>query len=123
MSNPYGADVTGAIYDGPTACAVKFAPINHTAAFNTTIVPAVSGKKIRVLSYVVVVSGATTIYFANQIGGGLSGQLVFDGSGKGVSASYSPIGHFETPVGEYLQIVSTASLPVGGHLTYIEVSA
>jgi len=122
MSNPYGADVTGAIYDGPTACVVKFVKIDTTGGA-PQVLPAVAGKKIRVLSYVIVAPSATSVRWRDTLEGYHSGMIVFTAGGQGISAPYCPVGHFETVVGAVLWLESSPAVTISGHLTYIEVSA
>ena len=104
----------------------KFAAFDSAGNETFTIVAATTGKKIRVLAYVVSITGTQTVKFQSKPSG-----TATDLTGKGlavpastttiVSAGYNPRGWFETTLGSALQAVSSAAGNVGGHLTYILV--
>lgn len=102
--------------DGPP----KFAVIDATTG-DTTIVAAVTGKKIRVLSYVVTAANSSsTARFESGAGGtSLSGVLRLLNVTAFV-APFNPMGYFETLSGEALSLEVTGG-DVDGHLTYVEV--
>ena len=99
---------------------VKYAAITATTTSgDNTIVAAVSGKKIRVLNYVVASSGNSTITWESNNTTALSGVINTQAMDQLV-AGYNPDGHFQTVAGEAL----TAALggnAYHGHLSYIEV--
>lgn len=98
----------------------KYATIISAGA-TLTVVPAVTGKKIRVLSYTVVCTAAGTVQFKDGAGGtAITGAMPFDAKG-GVSAPFNPGGHFETSAGTLLQLADSVGSNVFGHLMYIEV--
>lgn len=112
---------TNAIMNDTTACTPKYAVINATVNGNNTIVAAVSGKKIRVLSYSIVADAAVGVAFEDGAGGSeLSGQMAFAANG-GISVPFSPVGHFETTANTLLNLETDAAANVRGHLCYIEV--
>lgn len=104
---------------------VKRASISATIVTDPddfTLVAAVSGAKIRVLDYVIVVTGDITIQFQSDTAGtALTGAMdVIDNSI--LAPGYSPIGHFETVAGELLNIHTVgAAGSIAGYLSYIEV--
>jgi hypothetical protein len=117
--NISAADQTDAIYNGTTSITPKFATIDEASSGDNQVVAAVAGKKIRVLSYVIVSSAANTCTWrdgTSPISGGMS--LAANG---GVSAPYNPLGHFETTANTTLNLNLSAAQSVDGHLTYIEV--
>jgi hypothetical protein len=104
----------------------KFAVISATGDnTDTTLVAAVTSKKIRVLSYTVICSAASTsITFYNgdpdSAGAAISGAMPLTAN-SGIHAGYCPVGHFETSSGTLLALEITGTGDVYGHLTYIEV--
>lgn len=112
---------TDAIMDGVTALTPKFASIAVSSSGDNTLVAAVVGKKIRVLSYTLVAAGAVTCRFEDGAGGtAKSGQMSFAANG-GVSVPFSPVGHFETTANTLLNLELGGAVAVAGHLTYVEV--
>ncbi len=113
------SDETTTIYSGTTALTPKFASIGLSAT--GTVVAAVGGKKIRVLSYVLVSNGTVNVKWQSHVIPTDKSGLLYLVANTGASVGYSPVGHFETISGEALDLNLSASVAVGGHLTYIEV--
>jgi hypothetical protein len=101
--------------------AAKYAVIN-TAATDTTIVAAVSGKRIRVTSVALVASGgANTIRFESGTGGtALTGQMSSTGPAL-FCLPYNPVGWFVTADSALLNLELAAATNVSGCITYSEV--
>lgn len=121
------ADTTGAalmtniINDGTTALTPKFAVIDDAVSGNNTIVIAVSGKKIRVLSLTMIATGDVLARFEDGAGGtALTGQMDLT-TNSGMSVAFSPVGHFETSSNTLLNLELDGAVSVDGFLTYIEV--
>lgn len=118
LSNTNPATVaqdTSILRVGPTNVTPKFAVITASAAGETAVVAAVTGKKIRVLNYVLTRSGAVNVKFQSGTSD-ITGLLY-----EGAAAAYSPLGQFETAAGAALNINLSGAVAVGGHITYIEV--
>jgi hypothetical protein len=99
----------------------KFAVIDVASAGDNTLIAAVVGKKIRVLSYTIIASADVTVRFESGAGGtALTGQMQVAGNG-GVHVAYSSVGHFETATNTLLNLELSGATSVDGHLTYIEV--
>ena len=99
----------------------KFAKIDTASSGNNTIVAAVAGKKIRVLSYKLVCSGAVTVKFQSGAGGtDLEGGAAYGANG-GVMASECEGGYFETAASTLLNLNLSSAVQVSGHVTYEEV--
>ena len=82
-------------------------------------VAAVTGKQIVVVSYVINVGTSSTIVFASETAGNLSGAMTL---GAGVPSSATNAGGlFATTAGEALDINFGTSVAYGGHLAYLEV--
>jgi hypothetical protein len=84
------------------------------------LVPAVAGRSIRVLQYLLVAAGAVNVQFRSGATTILTGSIGLVANG-GVGASASPFGHFQSTGGEALTLVLSAAVPVAGHMTYVEV--
>ena len=97
---------------------LKFAPIAATASGDNEIVAAVSGKKIRVISFFMISDTAATVKFRSATTD-ISGGLPVSANG-GVSADSSN-GLMETVAGAALNLNLSAVINVGGALSYVEV--
>lgn len=112
---------TATLSNGSTSLTPKFAFIDAALSPDNTIIAAVGGKKIRVLSYSFIAAGAVTARFESDTGGNsLTGQMQIGANGK-ASAEFNPLGHFETVAGELLNLELSGAVSVDGHLTYVEV--
>jgi hypothetical protein len=99
----------------------KFAVIDHATSGDNTLVAAVAGKKIRVLSIFFVVAAAVTVRFESAASGAaLTGQMQFGANG-GIALAFNPEGWFETAAGQLLNMELSGAISVDGGLSYIEV--
>lgn len=104
-----------------SAAPVKFAVIDNAGSGDNTIVSAVPGKKIRVISYVMVAAGTVNTRFESGAGGtALTGVMNWVAN-TGAAGGYNPTGHFETRVGELLNLELSGAVSVDGHMSYQEV--
>lgn len=100
---------------------VKHAVIDHATSGDNTIVAAVTGKKIRVISLAIVAAGAVSVRFESAAGGtALTGQMALPANG-GFAPPASRWGHFETVAGELLNLELSGAVSVDGWLKYVEV--
>lgn len=98
----------------------KFALIDASSAGNTQVVGAVSGKRIRVVAYAVVSSGAVNVRFRSGANTNLTGPMRLVEAG-GVAHAFEG-GLFETAVGDALNInLTSPPAQVGGYVVYEEV--
>lgn len=112
---------TDTMYSGTTALTPKFAAISAASSGNNTIVAAVTGKKIRVLTYTVIATSAVTVQWRSSTAGtNLTGAMPYGANG-GATPPFCPVGHFETASGELLNMVLGGAVQVSGHVTYVEV--
>lgn len=89
------------------------------AAVNGTVVAAVSGKRIRVLSFFLVAVTAVTVRFESTSGGdALTGVMSLGATGV-LTPGFNPLGHFETVAGELLNMELGGTVQVSGALTYV----
>lgn len=100
----------------------QYAAISAAASGDNTLVAAIAGKKIRVLSAVLVASGgANTVRFESGAGGtALTGQMDLAADGQLV-LPLNGFGWFETGVAALLNLELSAATPVAGALVYEEV--
>jgi hypothetical protein len=103
---------------------VKRAVIDAATLGDNTIVAAVAGKKIRVLSCIIVMTGtAVTLRFESATGGtALTGQMT-PSQGGGFVLPHNPLGWFETLSGELLNLELGGAQSADGVLVYVEVDA
>ncbi len=96
-----------------------FAVIDVASSGDNTLVAAISGQKIRVLSYAFLCDAATIVRFESGASGtALTGQMSFAAMG-GISVPFSPVGHFETVAGDLLNLELDGANQVSGHITYM----
>lgn len=114
------------VYCGGSAPApVKFAAVNVASSGNNTVVAAVAGKKIRVLSYTLVPTADVVVRFESGAGGdAMTGQIPLleeDGLVTSIlNLNCAPYGCFETDAGDLLNLELGGAVSVDGHLTYVE---
>lgn len=100
----------------------KYALINTSSSGDTTLIAAVTSKKIRVVSYTLVCSGTVGIKFQSGTAGtALTGVMEFTAQ-TGAAAGFNPFGHFESASGVLLALNLSAAVAVRGHLTYLEIA-
>jgi hypothetical protein len=100
---------------------VQYAIIDHAASGNNTLVAAVTGKKIRVVSFILVSTGTVLARFQSGAGGtALSGQMSM-AANTSISAAFNPAGWFETAAAALLNLDLSAAISVDGVLGYVLV--
>jgi len=121
---------TGLLQDGSNQLVPKFAAISLTST--GTIVAAVAGKKIRVLSLLMTIEqetgDETYILKSGAAGTALTGSIgdtTSTSTARGslvVSYPFSPVGHFETASGTLLELALAGTTPIAhGSLVYVTV--
>ena len=89
---------------------------------NTIVAAAGAGKKIRVLSYVIVAKATTTARWESGAGGtALTGQMTLVANNV-VPSGFNPYGHFETAANTLLNLETSAD-GLYGHVAYVIVDA
>lgn len=100
----------------------KYAAIDVASSGDNTLVAAVAGKKIRVLSLYLVAAGAVTVRFESGAGGAaLTGQSSLAANG-GLVLPFNADGWFETAAATILNLELGGAVSVDGCLTYVEIS-
>lgn len=115
-----GRSATDYILSGSARLSPKFSAISATNQNSNTIVAAVTGKKIRVTSYVLISDGDVAATFKSSTTSSLTGAMPLTGN-TGASSGFNPYGHFETVAGELLNLDLSTTANVYGHIQYIEV--
>jgi hypothetical protein len=115
------SDETSTIYSGTTALTPKFVIIDAASSGDNTILAAVTSKKIRVVSLVLVSAGTVNVRFESGAGGtALTGQMNLVAN-TGFVLPYNPVGWFETASNTLLNLELSAAISCDGCLTYVEV--
>lgn len=101
---------------------VKFAVIDAATSGDNTIVTGVTGKRIRVLSGSLTMTGtAVTIRFESGAGGtALTGQMT-PTQGSTITIPFNPHGNFQTAAGALLNLELGGAQSVDGWISYQEV--
>ena len=101
---------------------MKRAIISGATSGDNTLVTAVTGKKIRVLSLFLVAAGAVTVRFESAAGGtALTGVMSVPANGSLV-LPFNEAGWFETAAAALLNMELGGAVQVSGALVYQEVS-
>lgn len=119
---PGGSDEaaqTAAATDG-SASFVKFASISAASSGANTLVAAVTGKKIRVLGYVLVAANAVNANFESGTTD-ISGVMSLPAFGGVSYAGGREAPAFETASGAALGLTLGSAVQVSGHISYIEI--
>lgn len=111
---------TDAIFSGLTPLMPKFAVIAASSSGDNTLIAAVTGKKIRVVEYMLVAAGTVSVKFRSGATPDLTGAMPMVANSSLVGG-YCPVGMFETVAGLPLTLNLSGAVAVTGHLTYIEV--
>ena len=97
----------------------QFAAISATGAGDNQLVAAVAGKRIRVLSYHLVVVTAVGVRFESGAGGtALTGVMTVGANGV-LAPAFNPLGLFQTVAGENLNLELALAVQVSGAVTYV----
>ena len=98
---------------------LKHAVINASASGDNTLVTAVAGQRIKVVSYVCIAANAVNATFKSGASTSISGALTL-GTNSGVSCPNNCESVLmQTAVGEGLVLNLSGNVLVGGHLSYI----
>lgn len=99
----------------------QFAVIDAASSGDNTIVSAVAGRKIRVLSLFLVSTTAVTVRFESGASGtALTGAMATGANGTLV-LPHNPAGWFETAAGALLNMELGGAVSADGGLSYEEV--
>ncbi len=101
---------------------IKYAVINIAGSGDNTIVAAVAGKKILMLSCVIISGGDVNVRFEDGASSGtfLSGEMPLTAN-SGFQAAFNEGGWFIGSTNTLLNIELSGAVSVDGMLTYVEV--
>ena len=119
--NAGAALMTDVLHNGTTALTPKFAKIDAAGSGDNTLVAAVAGKKIRVLSAFLVAAGTVNTRFEDGAAGtALTGQMNLIAN-SGFTLPFNPLGWFESTANTLLNLELSTAVSVDGCLVYVEV--
>jgi hypothetical protein len=105
----------------PGVHALKYVPIDTATSGDNELVAAVELKRIVVLTYTLVASGAVSVRWKSGASTNLSGAMAFAANGGVAPAGDVGCPQFQTAKGAALVLNVSAAVQVSGHVTYIEV--
>lgn len=112
---------TSQIMNGTTSLTPKYAAIDAATSGNNTLVDAVAGKKIRVLSVMMIAAGDVLARFEDGAAGtALTGQMDLTAN-SGFTLPFNPVGWFETTANTLLNLELDGAVSCDGCLVYVEV--
>lgn len=112
----------GYVMIGGTQCPIKHAPVAHGSSGNgNEIVAAVTGKKIRLLGYILSAAGAVNAKWRSADATDLTGLHYFAAAGANISVPFAECGWGETAVSAALNLNLSGAVVVGGAAIYCEV--
>ncbi len=91
--------------------------INTAGSGDTVIVAAVTGKRIRVINYVLTAAGVVSVTFRSGTTA-LTGAMPLAANGGISVAGAQPGFWLQTAAGEALNLSLSAAVQVSGHITY-----
>jgi len=109
------------LYAGTTALTPKFAVISASSSGDTSVIAAVTSKKIRVIRYSLSANGNVSAYFRSGAGGTAISGVKYMTQYGGAGGTYCPQGIFETGSNTALVINLNGAIAVSGEITYLEV--
>ncbi len=125
LTNVNGSTVslneTSTVYAGATACTPLFSTVVAASSGAATIIAAVGGKQIRVLALQLIANAAVNVKWQSHVTPTDITGLAYLAANGGYVLPYNPVGWFQTISGEALDINLSASVAVGGFITYITV--
>lgn len=96
--------------------------VSAASSGDNTLLAAVTGYKIRVLSYKLVAAGTVTTRFESAAGGTALTGVMSQIAGVPNDATFEKEGHFETAVSALLNLELGGAVQCSGHLTYCLVA-
>ena len=114
-----GQQVAG-LYNGTTAVTPQYAAITASSSGATTIVSAVAGKKVYILRWSLSSNGNVNVNWQSHTTTTTATGLHYLTQFASAGGAYCPAGIFATAIGEALDLNLSASVAVGGELTYVQ---
>lgn len=99
---------------------VQRAAVSASGSGDNTLVAAVTGKKIRVLSLVLSAAGAVNVRLESGAGGtALTGVMVMAAAGDQIVLPFNPLGWVETAAAALLNLELSGAVAVTGVVNYV----
>lgn len=119
MSNAYinAYETSGAVLTNAGIALVKYANATRSTAGTTTIVSAVTNRKIRVLGFFITAEAAVNVQFQSG-----SSAIAANLAVQGIQSAYCPHGWFETNTGEALTFAIDDAQATAVQVVYVEVA-
>lgn len=114
-------DIAGMSSGAESNAPLKYAIIDNATSGDNTLVAAVTGKKIRVISGVLVSSGTVNVRFESGAGGTALSGVINLVANTGFIIPYNPDGNFETAASTLLNLELSGAVSVDGWITYKEI--
>lgn len=108
-----------ALMNNLTALTPQFTLVSASAGGATTVVAAQAGQRIYVVRWDLIANAAVNVKWQSHVTPTDLTGLYYLAANGGLSAGFSPIGHFRTLVGEALDINLSSGVAVGGSLTWV----
>lgn len=115
------SEETSTIFNGKTALVPTFATVQVSSSGDNTIVSATGGKRIRVLSCCLIANAAVNVKWRTSTGPTDITGLGYFAANGGYVKPFSPVGWFQTGVGDSLILNLSAAQAVGGEIVYVLV--
>lgn len=112
---------TSTVFNGATALTPLFATIVASSSGATSLVAAVTSKRIRVLAAYLTANGGVNVKFQSHVTPTDLTGLAYLTTNTGFVLPYNPLGWFQTVSGEQLDINLSGSIAVGGTIVYVTV--
>ena len=109
-----------ALYNGTTSVTPQYAAITASSSGTTTIVAAVNGQKIYVLRWSLSSNGTVNVKWQSHTTTANATGLHYLTQFAAAGGAWCPAGIFATTAGEALDLNLSASIAVGGELTYVQ---
>ena len=114
-------DIAGMSSGAESNAPLKFATIAASSSGNNTVVSAVTGKKIRVVSGQLMSNGTVNAKWQSGAGGTDITGLAYLVANVGYIIPTNAEGNFETAAGALLNLNLSGAVAVGGWITYKEI--
>lgn len=111
----------GVLYQGDEKVTVKRASVAASGSGDNTLVAAVTGKKLVLLSYQLVGAGAVNVKFKSGAGTDLTGAMTIAAAGGTLTGNPNGDGWVITAAAAALVLNLSGAVGVNGMLTYAEV--
>lgn len=114
------ADQVAGLFNGTTPVTVQYANFATSSSGTTTIVSAVSGKKVYVLRWSVSANGNTNVNLQSHTTTGLATGVRYLTQYGSAGGAYCAAGIMATAASEALDVNNSAAVPISGEITFVQ---